>query len=79
MMNNHTRPTYEIHQKVMAKTRLLDNARDAIRVRQYSLSTGRVYIAWIRRFILFHGKRHPTEMEKLEIEAFPTHLPVFTF
>jgi hypothetical protein len=76
MMINHILPVYEIHKKVMPKTRLLDSVRNAIRVRQYSLSTERAYIAWIRRFILFHGKRHPTEMEKLEIEAFLTHLAV---
>ena len=76
MMINHTLPVYEIRQKVMAKTRLLDNVRNAIRVRQYRLSTEKVYIAWIRRFTLFHGKRHPTEMEKFEIEAFLTHLAV---
>lgn len=75
-MINHTLPVYEIHKKVMPKTRLLDSVRNAIRVRQYSLSTENVYIAWIRRFILFHGKRHPAEMEKLEIEAFLTHLAV---
>jgi hypothetical protein len=75
-MINHILPVYEIHKKVMPKTRLLDSVRNAIRVRQYSLSTERAYIAWIRRFILFHGKRHPTEMEKLEIEAFLTHLAV---
>ena len=54
----------------MPKLRLLDRVRESIRVRQYSMSTEKSYVAWIRRYILFHGKRHPSEMEKLEIEAF---------
>ena len=50
--------------------------RAAIRVRQYSMSTERVYITWVRRFILFHGKRHPAEMGKPEVEAFLSYLAV---
>ncbi len=50
--------------------------RDAIRVRQYSLATERNYVQWVRRFILFHGKRHPAEMGKEEIEAFLTYLAI---
>jgi len=60
----------------MSKKGLLDRVRESIRVRQYSMSTEKSYVAWIRRFILFHGKRHPSEMEKSEIEAFLTHLAV---
>lgn len=48
--------------------------RDAIRTKHYSSSTETAYVAWIRRFILFHGKRHPEEMGEAEIAAFPTHL-----
>jgi hypothetical protein len=40
-------------------SKLLPEMRNAIRVRQYSLATERVYLQWVRRFILFHGKRHP--------------------
>ena len=50
--------------------------RDAIRVRQYSLATERSYVQRARRFILFHGKRHPGEMGKQEVEAFLTYLAV---
>ena len=50
--------------------------REAIRVRQYSLATERNYVQWVRRFILFHGKRHPADMGKEEVEAFLTHLAV---
>ena len=57
-------------------SRLLTDMRNAIRVRQYSLSTEKAYLQWVRRFIYFHGKRHPAEMGKQEIEAFLTHLAV---
>ena len=61
---------------VTREPRLLDRVRDAIRVRHYSIRTEQAYTGWIRRFILFHGKRHPAEMGKLEVEAFLTHLAV---
>ena len=54
--------------------RLLDRVRMAIRARHYSLRTEEAYVAWIRRFILFHGKRHPMEMAEPEINAFLSHL-----
>ena len=60
----------------MSEPRLLDRVRYAIRVRQYSLATEKTYLGWIRRFILFHGKRHPADMAKAEIEAFLSHLAV---
>jgi integron integrase len=60
----------------MDKPRLLDQVRDALRVRHYSLRTEATYIQWIRRFILFHDKRHPREMGEQEITAFLTHLAV---
>jgi site-specific recombinase XerD len=50
--------------------------RDAIRVRHLARSTEDCYVNWVRRFILFHGKRHPAEMGKREVEAFLTHLAV---
>jgi len=56
--------------------KLLDQVRYAIRARHYSRSTERAYIGWIRRFILFHNKRHPKEMAESEINAFLTHLAV---
>ena len=58
------------------KPRLLDQVRDALRVGHYSIRTEDTYIQWIRRFILFHGKRHPAEMGEAEITAFLTHLAV---
>ena len=56
--------------------KLLDIVRDKIRIRHYSLKTERSYIGWIKRYIFYHGVRHPKEMGKEEIEAFLTHLAV---
>ena len=56
------------------KPRLLDLVRDRIRVKHYSLRTEQAYIQWIKRFILFHGKRHPKAMAAPEVEAFLSHL-----
>ncbi len=65
-----TGPTYA------PKLRLLDRVRAAIRARHYSRRTEDAYVAWIRRFILFHGKRHPAEMSAPEITRFLTSLAV---
>ncbi|MBI4756786.1 MAG: integron integrase [Betaproteobacteria bacterium] len=56
--------------------KLLDQLRTAIRVRHYSLRTEQAYVDWSRRFILFHGKRHPREMGAAEVAAFLSHLAV---
>ena len=56
--------------------RLLDRVRSAIRTRHYSRRTERAYVGWIRRFILFHDKRHPAEMGGPEVTRFLTHLAV---
>ncbi len=56
--------------------RLLDRVRHAIRVRHFAIRTEQTYVDWARRFILFHGKRHPQEMGVAEVEAFLTHLAV---
>jgi len=57
-------------------TRLLDRVRRDIRLRHYSIRTEAAYLDWIRRFILFHGKRHPMDMGPAEVEAFLGHLAV---
>lgn len=56
--------------------KLLDQVRQAVRLRHYSIRTETAYVDWIRRFILFHNKRHPRDMGSPEIEAFLTHLAV---
>ena len=59
-----------------APPRLLDRLRDAIRVRHYSIRTEQAYVDWARRFILFHGKRHPQDLGAAEVRRFLTHLAV---
>lgn len=59
---------------MMAEKKLLDQMADKIRLKHYSHKTLESYTLWCRRFILFHGKRHPREMGKTEIEAFLNHL-----
>jgi len=52
----------------------MDQVRECIRLRHYSFRTEQQYLSWIRRFILFHGKRHPREMGSAEVEAFLSSL-----
>lgn len=56
--------------------RLLERMRIHLRTRHYSIRTEEAYIDWARRFILFHGKRHPQDMGAAEVEAFLSHLAV---
>jgi hypothetical protein len=50
--------------------KLLDRLRDHLRTRHYSIRTETAYVDWARRFILFHGKRHPQEMGAVEVKLF---------
>jgi integron integrase len=61
-------------EELALKPRLLDQVRDSLRRRHYSLRTEKVYVHWIRRYILFHGKRHPAEMGAPEVTAFLSDL-----
>ena len=56
--------------------KLLDQVRERIRLKHYSIRTEQAYVHWVKRYIIFHGKRHPAEMGKVEIEAFLTSLAV---
>jgi integron integrase len=56
--------------------RLLDQLRDKIRLKHYSIRTEEAYADWVRRFIVHHGRRHPREMGRAEVETFLTHLAV---
>src|SRR5438034_10031410 len=58
------------------KPKLLDQVRTFMRARRYSLRTEEAYLDWIRRFILFHGKRHPRDLGEREITEFLTDLAV---
>ena len=60
----------------MKAPKLLDQVRDAIRVRHYSIRTEEAYIQWIKRYIFFHKKQHPRDMGEAEITAFLSHLAV---
>jgi hypothetical protein len=65
-----------IVEETLPPPRLLDRVHQALRVRHYSLRTEEAYVAWIRRFILFYNKRHPSSMGADEINAYLTHLAV---
>lgn len=54
--------------------KLLDIMRDKIQFKHYSIKTEQSYISWAKRFIIYHNKRHPIEMGKIEIEQFLTYL-----
>jgi integrase len=56
--------------------RLLDQVRDVIRIRHYSIRTEQAYLQWIRRYILFHGKRHPRELGSDHLSTFLSDLAV---
>jgi integron integrase len=58
------------------KPKLLDRVREATRMRHYSIRTEEAYVGWIKRFILFHDKRHPLEMGEAEITRFLSALAV---
>lgn len=58
----------------MQKPKLLEQVRIVMRAKRYSPRTEKTYIGWIRRFILFHNKRHPKDMGAEEIRAFINHL-----
>lgn len=60
----------------MPTPKLLDEVRTVIRVKHFSLSTERAYVGWIRRFILFHNKKHRREMAETEIRQFISHLAI---
>jgi len=60
----------------MEKPKLLDQVRNMIRLKHYSIRTEEAYVKWIKRYILFHNKKHPAQMSEKEISAFLTHLAV---
>ncbi len=58
------------------KPKLLDQLRTAIRVRHYSIRTEEVYVQWVKRYIYFHGKRHPKNLNAKHVTCFLSHLAV---
>ena len=55
---------------VLRATRLLDQVRERIRYKHYSLRTEQAYVQWVRMFVKWHGLQHPRDMEQQEIEGF---------
>jgi len=66
-------PSLSILQK---KPKLLDQVRGALRVRHYSYDTEKSYIRWIKQYIFFNGKRHPSELGETDVNLFLTHLAI---
>jgi hypothetical protein len=69
-------PGGEVPASVQPAPRLLPSLCEAIRVRHYSLRTEQAYVGWVRRFIHFHGLRHPRELGAAEVEALLSHLAI---
>ena len=60
--------------KIPHVPKLLDQVCDVLRMKHYSLRTEQAYVNWIKRYILFHDKRHPAEMGEAEIRTFISDL-----
>jgi hypothetical protein len=56
--------------------KLLDQVRNKLRIKHYSIRTEMQYVQWIKRFIVFHDKKHPLDMGATEVELYLTHLAV---
>ena len=67
-------PTIIASSRFPNKPKLLDQVRDVIRRKHYSIRTEQAYLDWIKRFIIYHNKRHPAEMAEEEVARFLTHL-----
>jgi integron integrase len=63
-------------EQIVRGSKLLGEVRDTIRRKHYSIRTEQAYLGWVKRYILFHGKRHPKDMGEAEIVAFLNHLAV---
>lgn len=71
---NSTNTAIKTSAPALRSTRLLDQLREQIRYLHYSLRTEEAYLFWVRKFIRFHGLRHPRDMGQTEVEAFLTYL-----
>jgi len=59
-----------------AKPKLLDQLKEIIRIRHYSIRTEEAYVEWVKRFILFHNKRHPLTMGAQEVKEYLSWLAI---
>ncbi|HNP52886.1 MAG TPA: phage integrase N-terminal SAM-like domain-containing protein [Nitrosomonas nitrosa] len=73
LINKTNHATYAI---TSPAKKLLDQVREKIRYKHYSLSTAKTYISWIKHYIVFQGKRHPDDVGATEVERFLTYLAV---
>jgi len=60
----------------MPEIKLVDQIKNVIRMKHYSMSTGKTCIGWIKRYLVFHHMRHPRDMGVTDIESFLSHLAV---
>jgi hypothetical protein len=75
----HHKSRMETAQANPAEPKLLDQVRNQIRIRHFSIRTEEAYVRWVRRLMLFSGKRHPIAMESEHIAMFFTYLAIVTF
>ena len=69
-------PNFSDKSTTSQSPKLLDQVRDKLRVKHYSIRTEQTYVDWIRRYIFFHDKTHPKDLGAQDVEAFLTHLAV---
>ena len=72
--NCRTCPRAYLRGPSVRNPKLLDQVRDVLRRKHFSFRTEQAYVGWIKRFILFHHKRHPREMAEQEVTEFLNHL-----
>ena len=53
---------------------LIERVREVVRYKHYSIRTEETYVQWVRRFVAFHGKRHPRDMGAVEVRSFLSHI-----
>jgi hypothetical protein len=71
-------PTVEPDLAMAPRETLLERARQMLRTLHYSESTEDAYLGWMRRFVRFHGRRHPRELGPVEVSAFLSNLRSYT-
>lgn len=74
LISEHVLPVVAGISGQLFQPKLIPRLREALRFRRYSLKTEKAYVQWVRRYIYFHGKRHPQEMGAVEVTAFLNHL-----
>ncbi len=75
-LDESTKPDTDSNSTNPKEPKLLDKVRNALRTKHNKFRTEKSYLSWIKQFILFHNKRHPLEMDEVEINQFLTYLAV---